>query len=65
MTIVCNLPQDRESQIQLALAFYPFWGEKAPPLCKACGGIKDLRQSKTRRCLCGENHNPKINKDKA
>lgn len=54
INIPINLPQDRTSQIKIALALYPFWGEKIPPVCEKCGGIKDPEQAKTRRCLCDE-----------
>ena len=54
MVIDINLPQDRDSQIKFALAFYPLFGQKRPPVCDICGGIKDPKQAKTRRCLCQE-----------
>jgi hypothetical protein len=65
MDVVFNFAQDRESQIRIALAFYPFWGEKAPPLCDVCGGIKDPAQARTRRCLCDEKHNQPLNNRQA
>jgi hypothetical protein len=52
--IAVKLPQDRESQIKIALFFYLLFGKKKPPVCDICGGIKDIEQSRTRRCLCGE-----------
>lgn len=54
MEIALKLPQDRESQIKIALFFYPLFGEKTPPVCDICGGIKDIEQSRTRRCVCKE-----------
>ena len=57
INIGVDLPQDRKSQINFALALYSIWGEERPPICEKCGGIKDPKQAKTRRCLCRECYN--------
>ncbi|MEN6423339.1 MAG: hypothetical protein ABFD76_15475 [Smithella sp.] len=54
VNIGVDLPQDRKSQINFALALYAIWGAERPPVCEKCGGIKDQEQAKTRRCLCEE-----------
>jgi hypothetical protein len=49
-----ELPQDRKSQINFALSLYGLFKEERPQVCEKCGGIKDPKQAKTRRCLCDE-----------
>ena len=54
INIGLELPQDRKSQINFALSLYGLFKEERPPVCEKCGGIKDPKQAKTRRCLCDE-----------